>query len=155
MQSPFASSLTNVNNGLTVLQKLFGRGSNVNDTIKKYLLQSTMIAGLAALGFSAPAYAQDADDAADQVIELVEEVEEEESDTIIVTGSRLKKDTFSSFKPLQIIDFKETREVGLLDTIQILQTNEAAAGIQIDSSFGGFVLDNGPGSETINLRGLV
>ena len=113
-----------------------------------------MIAGLAALGFSAPAYAQDADDAADQVIELVEEVEEEESDTIIVTGSRLKKDTFSSFKPLQIIDFKETREVGLLDTIQILQTNEAAAGIQIDSSFGGFVLDNGPGSETINLRGL-
>ena len=126
----------------------------MNDTIKKYLLQSTMIAGLAAMGLSAPAYAQDADDAADQVIELVEEVEEEESDTIVVTGSRLKKDTFSSFKPLQIIDFKETREVGLLDTIQILQTNEAAAGIQIDSSFGGFVLDNGPGSETINLRGL-
>ena len=126
----------------------------MNDTIKKYLLQSTMIAGLAAMGLSAPAYAQDADDAADQVIELVEEVEEEESDTIVVTGSRLKKDTFNSIKPLQVIDFEETRELGLIDTIEILQTNEAAGGIQIDSSFAGFVTDNGPGSETINLRGL-
>ena len=114
-----------------------------------------MIAGLAALGFSAPAYAQDADDVVDEVVEIVEEVqEEEEADTIVVTGSRLKKDTFSSFKPLQIIDFEQTREVGLLDTIEILQTNEAAGGIQFDSSFSGFVLDNGPGSETINLRGL-
>ena len=113
-----------------------------------------MIAGLAAMGLSAPAYAQDADDAADQVIELVEEVEEEESDTIVVTGSRLKKDTFNSIKPLQVIDFEETRELGLIDTIEILQTNEAAGGIQIDSSFAGFVTDNGPGSETINLRGL-
>ena len=96
----------------------------MNDTIKKYLLQSTMIAGLAALGFSAPAYAQDAEDVVDEVVEIVEEVqEEEEADTIVVTGSRLKKDTFSSFKPLQVIDFEQTREVGLLDTIEILQTN--------------------------------
>jgi len=126
----------------------------MNDTIKKYLMQSTMIAGLATASFTAPAYAQVADE--DLAVEVIEEEEvvEESGDQIVVTGSRLKKDTFSSFKPLQIIDFQETREVGLLDTIQILQTSEAAAGIQIDSSFGGFVLDNGPGSETINLRGL-
>jgi len=71
-----------------------------------------------------------------------------------VTGSRLKKSTFNSIKPLQSLNFDESREVGLVDTVEILQTNEAAAGIQIDSSFGGFVLDNGPGSETIDLRGL-
>ena len=36
----------------------------------------------------------------------------------------------------------------------ILQTSTSAGGQQIDLTFSGFVLDNGPGSRTVNLRGL-
>lgn len=36
----------------------------------------------------------------------------------------------------------------------MLQRSEAASGQQIDATFNGFVLDNGPGSKTLNLRGL-
>lgn len=121
--------------------------------LKKILLGTTLIIASSSL-FSANVYAQDSGDVP-EVEEVIEEVvEDEEEDRVVVTGSRLKRSTFNSIKPLQVIDFQESREVGLLDTIEILQTNEAAAGTQIDSSFGGFVLDNGPGSETINLRGL-
>jgi len=35
-----------------------------------------------------------------------------------------------------------------------LQTSTSAGGQQIDLTFSGFVLDNGPGSRTLNLRGL-
>lgn len=110
------------------------------------------------MGLSSMAYAQaPVDDTESEIVEITpEEIvqDDEEDDRVVVTGSRLKRSTFNSIKPLQVIDFDDSREVGLLDTIEILQTNEAAAGTQIDSSFGGFVLDNGPGSETINLRGL-
>lgn len=128
----------------------------MNDTIKKYLLQSTVIAGLAAIGFSAPAYAQDSgNDPDDAPVELIEEVEEEEElDTVVVTGSRLKRDTFSSTAPIQVITADNAAQEGLFSAVEILQTNAAASGQQIDSTFQGFVLDNGPGSETINLRAL-
>jgi len=43
----------------------------MNDTIKKYLMQSTMIAGLATASFTAPAYAQVADE--DLAVEVIEE----------------------------------------------------------------------------------
>jgi len=75
-------------------------------------------------------------------------------DEVIVTGSRLKRDTYSSISPLQIITGQVSREVGLIDAADILQESTAASGTQIDLSFQGFVLDNGPGSSTISLRGL-
>lgn len=126
----------------------------MNDTIKKYLLQSTMIAGLATAGFAMPAYGQVADE--DLAVEVVdeEEAEEESGDQIVVTGSRLKRDTFTSTAPIQVITSEDAAEQGLFSAVDILQTNAAATGQQIDSTFQGFVLDNGPGSETINLRAL-
>ena len=91
-------------------------------------------------------YAQeDSDDAAEEE-RVVEEV--------IVTGSRLKRSTYSSISPLQIITAQVSREVGLIDAADILQESTAASGQQIDLTFQGFVLDNGPGATTINLRGL-
>ncbi len=75
-------------------------------------------------------------------------------DEVVVTGSRLKRDTYSSISPLQIITSQVSREVGLIDAADILQESTAASGTQIDLSFNGFVLDNGPGSSTISLRGL-
>ncbi len=75
-------------------------------------------------------------------------------DEITVTGSRLKRDTFSSIAPLQVITGQISRESGLIDAADILQESTAATGQQIDLSFSGFVVDNGPGAETLNLRGL-
>ena len=118
--------------------------------LKKLLLGTSVLAGVA-FGFSAPTYAQDAED-----VPQVEEVTEdrEDRDEVVVTGSRLKKDTFNSIVPIQVIDTNTAAESGLFDPVDILQTSSTASGQQIDSTFAGFVLDNGPGSETVDLRGL-
>lgn len=81
--------------------------------------------------------------------EEVKEVEEVE-----VTGSRLKRNTYTSIAPLQVISGQISRESGLMDAGEILQSSTAASGQQIDLTFGGFVLDNGPGATTVDLRGL-
>jgi iron complex outermembrane receptor protein len=73
---------------------------------------------------------------------------------IVVTGSRLRSSTYTSISPLQIIDAEFQREVGLINADEILQNSTNAGGQQIDLSFNGFVLDNGPGSSTVSLRGL-
>jgi iron complex outermembrane receptor protein len=92
-----------------------------------------------------------------------EEVEADSSDSekatssveeVVVTGSRLKRSTYSSISPLQIITPEISREAGLLSAADILQTSTSAGGQQIDLTFSGFVLDNGPGSRTLSLRGL-
>ncbi len=101
----------------------------------------------ASLAFSPMVLAQEESDEA-----AVEE--EEETEEIVVTGSRLKRDTYSSISPLQIITGQVSREVGLIDAADILQESTAASGQQIDLTFQGFVLDNGPGATTIDLRGL-
>lgn len=101
-----------------------------------------------AFAFASPAIAQDeADDeaAAD---------EEDAIEEILVTGSRLKRTTYSSVAPLQIITAEVSREVGLIDPASILQESVAVSGQQIDLSFVGFALDNGPGTSTVSLRGL-
>lgn len=106
-----------------------------------------------------PASAQDADD------QPKEEEEEQvkvgtdakgrtEQGAIVVTGSRIVRDTYSSISPLQVLSTENQQAVGAFDPAQILQRSEAAAGQQIDATFQGFVLDNGPGSQTLNLRGL-
>jgi len=73
---------------------------------------------------------------------------------ITVTGSRIVRDTYSSISPLQVLSTENQQAVGAFDPAQILQRSESAAGQQIDATFQGFVLDNGPGSQTLNLRGL-
>ncbi|MCR9196115.1 MAG: TonB-dependent receptor, partial [Hyphomonas sp.] len=45
-------------------------------------------------------------------------------------------------------------DIGLVDAASLLQESTAATGLQIDTTFNGFVLDNGPGASTIDLRGL-
>lgn len=73
---------------------------------------------------------------------------------VVVTGSRIKRSTFDSIAPLQIITGEVSREVGLIDPADILQDSTMATGQQIDQTFQGFVLDNGPGASTLSLRGL-
>jgi len=73
---------------------------------------------------------------------------------IVITGSRLRRDTFSSVSPLQIITTELSKEAGVIDPAEILQGSTASTGQQIDLTFQGFVLDNGPAASTVNLRGL-
>ncbi len=108
-----------------------------------------------------PVYAQDAEEqpaAEDQEEEPVSVSTDAKGRTeqgaIVVTGSRIVRDTYTSISPLQVLTTENQQAVGAFDPAQILQRSEAAAGQQIDATFNGFVLNNGPGSQTLNLRGL-
>ncbi len=106
-----------------------------------------------------PVYAQDADEGAQEEEEEQVDVATDakgrtEQGAIVVTGSRIVRDTYSSISPLQVLTTENQQAVGAFDPAQILQRSEAAAGTQIDATFQGFVLNNGPGSQTINLRGV-
>ncbi|WP_371398752.1 TonB-dependent receptor [Algimonas porphyrae] len=125
---------------------------------KARLLQTSVLTS-ALIGFSGMAYAQVTPEAVDEDEEIVEILGEEaaeaaDEDELVVTGSRIRRSEFSSISPLQIVDFSEQRDLGIIDPVTILQTTEVANGTQIDATFSGFVLDNGPGSETIDIRGL-
>lgn len=105
-----------------------------------------------------PVYAQDAEEPQEEEEEQVSVGTDAKGRTtegnITVTGSRIVRDTYSSISPLQVLTTENQQAVGAFDPAQILQRSEAAAGQQIDATFQGFVLDNGPGSQTLNLRGL-
>ena len=102
------------------------------------------------------AFAQSTEDEEENGEAVTEEAvtQEEVMDEIVVTGSRIRRDEFSSAAPVQIIDGQVSRELGLIDTAALLQSATQATGTQIDSTFTAFVVDNGPGASQINLRGL-
>lgn len=117
----------------------------------------------------APAMAQDADcevgdeDCVDGVAtndpmdsDISQDASPPSSDgAIVVTGSRIRRDdTYSSISPLQVLETDTLQDTGQFDAATLLQQSESAAGQQIDATFQGFVLNNGPGSSTLNLRGL-
>ena len=77
-----------------------------------------------------------------------------DGDAIVITGSRIRQNTYNSISPLQVLTTDNLQNVGQFDPAQILQRDEAASGTQIDSTLQGFVLNNGPGSQTVDLRGL-
>lgn len=117
--------------------------------------------------------AEEAEDVSADVVEVTEDEEEvvvdeevstgssgsvfvsdDDVEEVVVTGSRMKKSTFTSISPLQIISAETSREVGLIDATSILQESPTASGQQVDLSFAGFSLDNGPGTTQVSLRGL-
>ncbi|MCH9693509.1 MAG: TonB-dependent receptor [Gammaproteobacteria bacterium] len=113
---------------------------------------AVVFAGLGLL--AGPAMAQD-DSGADNLDDLAAlEADGDSVEEVIVTGSRLRRNTFSSVAPLQIITGEVSRNLGAVDPGTILQDSSTSAGIQFDTTFGGFVLDNGPGASTADLRGL-
>ena len=77
------------------------------------------------------------------------------AETVTVTGSRIQRDTFNSVSPVQIITREEITLAGFNSATSVLQsTAVTAGGPQINNAFGGFVVDGGPGVNTISLRGL-
>jgi iron complex outermembrane recepter protein len=74
---------------------------------------------------------------------------------IVVVGSRIRRDTFNSPSPVQIVTRSETTDAGFNSTAEALQSTAVTGGQgQINNSFGGFVTEGGPGANTLSLRGL-
>ena len=115
------------------------------DDFKTRILRSTVIAGFAATGLAmSPAFAQDDTDE-----------NTDEQDVVVVTGSRIARDEFSSSSPVQVITREEATIAGLTGLDDILQDSTIAMGsTQINDFFAGFVTDGGPGTNTVSLRGL-
>ncbi len=111
------------------------------------------VVSLAILGLALPvAFAQDEVEGEDA--DSTSEASDKTIEEIVTTGSRLKRDTYSSISPLQIITAKVSREVGVIDPSTILHESTATSGVQFDLTFGAFVIDNGPASSSVDLRGL-
>lgn len=77
-------------------------------------------------------------------------------ETVVVTsGSRIKRDNFSTPSPVQIIRNEDATLAGFTSTAQVLQSTGVTSGQgQINNAYGGFVTDGGPGANTIGLRGF-
>lgn len=91
---------------------------------------------------------------AEQSTASEEMLEDEEEEKIVVTGSRIRRSEFSNASPIQVISGDLSREMGLFNAGEMLQSTNQASGVQFDNTFGGYVLDNGPGAATIGFRGL-
>jgi iron complex outermembrane receptor protein len=104
--------------------------------------------------FGNVAYAQTTDEEESDSDEVTEETVTEE---ITVTGSRIARDEFSSISPLQVIDGEVARDLGLVDTADLLRQTTVVQGQQFTTGLttsAGLLTDSGPGSATASLRGL-
>lgn len=125
--------------------------------IKAALCSAT---GISALVLAGPAFAQDAAPTPEQVEQpdAASSAPEasESSETIIVTGSRIRRTEFNSPDPVTVISPELSRAQGLFNTSEMLQNSPIAAGsAQITSAISSaFVTDGGVGTETVSLRGL-
>ncbi len=127
------------------------------------LLSSTSIAG--ALLLTTNAFAAQAPEVAAVAVAAaqVEEIDDatdddfadDQEDTVVVTGSRIRKNSFTSTSPLQTVDGETIADLGLIDIQDVLQTTTVVQGVQLDQQFNAnFVSNAGPGGSAISLRGL-
>ena len=78
-----------------------------------------------------------------------------ETETVVVTGSRITTSTFNSASPLTVITTGNALLGGQIDSSTILQSSTDAAGSsQINNFFSGFIVEGGPGIQTVGLNSL-
>jgi iron complex outermembrane recepter protein len=76
-------------------------------------------------------------------------------ESIVVTGSRIKRDAFSSTSPIQVITNEDAELEGIADAAEVIQgSTQASSAFQINSTFTGFVVEGGGGINSVSLRGL-
>ncbi|MDP3738258.1 MAG: TonB-dependent receptor [Hyphomonadaceae bacterium] len=110
----------------------------------------------------APAFAQNAPQNPPQTpppavdtVQPAEQNDQEEGERVVITGSRIPRDTFTSTAPIQVITAEAATLEGLVDTAEILQGSSIAQGsVQFNNTFGNFVIEGGPGINSVSLRGL-
>ena len=120
--------------------------------VKMRLRETSSLAGgvLAAMLVTAPAVAQTTPEP------VAGEEQATQVEQIVVTGSRIPRNEFTSASPVQVLTSARAQARGLSDTAQMLQSSTVAAGApQVNSTISSaFVTDGGPGAATISLRGL-
>ena len=77
----------------------------------------------AGLTLSAPAHSQDG---------AIEESDSSAVEEIVVTGSKLRRDEFSSISPVQVIGGQEAVKIGTVDTSQMIAESPFVFGQQLD-----------------------
>jgi iron complex outermembrane receptor protein len=91
----------------------------------------------------------------DQTTPAEQPAEPEPGDRVIITGSRIARDAFTSTAPIQVITAEASTLEGLVDTAEILQGSSIAQGsVQLNNTFGNFVVEGGTGINSVSLRGL-
>ncbi len=96
-----------------------------------------------------PAEAEIAEQASD------DQVAAEEEGAIVVTGSRIRRDTFSTIEPITVVTAEEITQGGFNSAADALQSSAVTAGAgQINNFYGGFVTAGGTGANTLGLRNL-
>lgn len=125
-----------------------------NNKLSKAVRLAIAFGTASAMAFSGFALANQEEETSASAEDALAAVEEAAVERISVTGSRLRRAEFSEASPVQVVSGDIQRDMGIIDAASMLQNTSQASGMQIDSTFGGFVLDNGPGSATIGFRGL-
>ena len=74
---------------------------------------------------------------------------------VVVSGSRIKRDNYSTAAPVQIIRNEDSVLAGFSSTTEVLQGTAVTGGqSQINNAYGGYVTEGGPGANTLGLRGF-
>ena len=75
---------------------------------------------------------------------------------VIVTGSRIRRDTFSSAAPMEVVLTEAAAPRGITDVASLLQTTTVAAGApQVTAASSSVFVENGGlGSSSLSIRGL-
>ena len=127
-----------------------------NTSRRSLALATTAMSALALT----PALAQDDEP---ELIEPGTGVEEREvTDEIVVTGSRLRRNSFDSISPLQVIDADTSRQSGLATANEFITQSPVVTGAQLDASVNAGsptaavegVSAGGVGAVNVALRGL-
>lgn len=114
---------------------------------RKLLLTSSILAGAIALSAVPAAFAQTTTAPA--------ATSDSEVEALIVTGSRIKRNEYTSASPIQVITSEQSTLQGLADTGDILQKSSAASGsFQSNNLLTGYVITGGENISSISLRGL-
>ena len=96
-----------------------------------------------------------ADSPAGEAIQQGAVTTSEESEGITVVGSRIRRDRFSTGDPVTVISRDAAVDAGFNSTAEVLQSvGVTGGGAQINDTFGGLVVEGGPGVNTLSLRGL-
>ena len=123
--------------------------------LRNRLIATTILAGVVAPAWTGPALAQTDNDDPVVVIEEVDEDDEARQEKVVVTGSRIARNSFTSTSPVQVLDGDTIADAGFLDLGEALRTSSVVQGVQLDQQLNAaFVSDAGPGAQSIGLRGL-
>ncbi|MBO9712872.1 TonB-dependent receptor [Sphingomonas sp.] len=124
------------------------------NVFRQKLLASTLLAG--SMLVATAAAAQDAPADNNQSVELPSTDSTEADDApIIVTGSRIHRDNFTTPSPVNVYTRDDRVLAGSRTTAEILQSPAVTSGTsQINGSFLGYVSEGGAAASTVGLRGL-